>query len=187
MEPGVAANRRVIAVASGMELRELVPAEADELYPVIDRNRDRLRACLPWMTPGYSIADMRSFLEMIARQHREGLSWTATIRQSGALCGAIAFHLFDRPNRCGSIGYWLDAAYSGRGIMTEACRALVSEGFSRFHLHRIEIRCAVGNERSCGIPQRLGFREEGLLREREWLHDRWVDLRVFAMLEQDWK
>jgi ribosomal-protein-serine acetyltransferase len=172
MERFLAAEPRVIVAGAGIELRELVPADTDALYAVIERNRDHLRAWLPWVTPSYSVGDARTFLEMIAEQHRESRSRTATIRVNGAICGAIGFHVFDRPNRGGSIGYWLDAAYSGRGIMTEACRALVSDGFSRFALHRIEIRCATGNERSCGIHRRLGFREEGSLRDGQWLHDR---------------
>jgi len=64
---------------------------------------------------------------------------------------------------------------------------MVTEGFRRFGLHRIEIRCATWNHRSSAIPRRLGFVEEGILRESEWLHDKWVDLRVFSMLAQDWK
>ena len=53
-------------------------------------------------------------------------------------------------------------------------------------LHRLEIRCAVENHRSSAVPRRLGFLEEGILREAEWLYDHWVDLRVFSMLAQDW-
>jgi ribosomal-protein-serine acetyltransferase len=71
--------------------------------------------------------------------------------------------------------------------MTRACRAIVTEGFHHYGLHRIEIRCGTGNVRSLAIPRRLGFIEEGILREAEWVSNRWVDLRVFAMLEQDWR
>jgi ribosomal-protein-serine acetyltransferase len=71
--------------------------------------------------------------------------------------------------------------------MTLVCRALVSEAFSRYALHRVEIRCATGNVKSAAIPQRLGFTEEGTLRQAEWLFDHWVDLRLFSMLAQDWK
>jgi ribosomal-protein-serine acetyltransferase len=56
-----------------------------------------------------------------------------------------------------------------------------------YGLHRIEIRCATGNTRSAAIPLRLGFTEEGTLHEAEWLYDHWVDLRVFALVDVNWK
>lgn len=73
------------------------------------------------------------------------------------------------------------------GIVTAACRVVIDEGFHNFGLHRIEIRCAVENRRSAAVPRRLGFVEEGVLREAEWLYDHWVDLRVFSMLAHDWR
>jgi ribosomal-protein-serine acetyltransferase len=70
--------------------------------------------------------------------------------------------------------------------MTAACRAVVTEAFEHYGLHRIEIRCATKNHKSRAIPQRLGFVQEGILREAEWLYDHFVDLVVYSMLEQDW-
>ena len=95
-------------------------------------------------------------------------------------------HTIDPRHRNTSIGYWLAAGFQGLGIMTQSCRVLVTEAFTRYKLHRVEIRCATGNARSIAIPRRLGFTEEGVLREAEWLYDHWVDLHVFAMLEQHW-
>ena len=103
------------------------------------------------------------------------------------LCGAIGLHRIDRRQKSTSIGYWIDLEHQGKGIVSAACRAIVTQGFRDFGLHRIEIRCATRNHRSSAIPRRLGFVEEGILREAEWLYDRWVDLRVFSMLAQDWK
>ena len=43
------------------------------------------------------------------------------------------------------------------------------------------------NKRSCAIPQRLGFSQEGILRQSEWLYDHFVDMAVYGMLAQDWQ
>jgi ribosomal-protein-serine acetyltransferase len=85
------------------------------------------------------------------------------------------------------IGYWLDAACRGKGVMTEACRAFIDHGFMHIGLHRIDIRCAPANRKSCAIPERLGFVQEGTLRDAEWLYDHYVDLVVYSMLAPDWK
>jgi ribosomal-protein-serine acetyltransferase len=156
------------------------------LFAMIDRNRERLRAWLPWIVPDYSMADMRRFLAEGAAEFAERRSLTMTIRHRGALCGAIALHRIDQCNLSTSIGYWIDEDHEGKGIVTAACRAIVTHGFREFGLHRIEIRCATWNHRSSAVPRRLEFVEEGILREAEWLHGKWVDLRVFSMLARDW-
>jgi ribosomal-protein-serine acetyltransferase len=175
-----------IRVDDEIELRPVSIADSDELYAVIDRNRERLRQWLSWAGLNFQRADLLTFLEQRERDNDVRAGLTTHIRFHGRLCGAIGLHAFDPRHRSSSVGYWLDHAWEGRGIVTRACRAIVTEGFRHYGLHRIEIRCGAGNSRSLAIPQRLGFTEEGLLREAEWVHDRWVDLRVFAMLEQDW-
>ena len=54
-------------------------------------------------------------------------------------------------------------------------------------MHRVEIRCATGNTRSCAIPARLGFTREGVLREAEIVGGRFLDLVVWSLLEQDYQ
>lgn len=181
-----AADNLTVRLDDKTELRTVRPEEAEELFAAVDRNRERLRRWLPWVVPEYSIGDARRFLAESAAQLADRASLTMTIFHLGALCGVIGLHRIDHSHKSSSIGYWIDAAHEGRGIMTAACRAVVTEGFRAFGLHRIEIRCATRNHRSSAIPRRLGFVEEGILREAEWVHDRWVDLRVFSMLDRDW-
>jgi ribosomal-protein-serine acetyltransferase len=176
-----------IAAGQGIELRPITVGHAASLYDLIDRNRIRLREWLPWVEWSFGPADLIAFLQARERDNLAGAGLTTAIYCEEALCGAIGLHAIGKRDRNTSIGYWLDADYSGRGIMTKACRAMVTKGFQAFGLHRIEIRCATGNSRSSAIPRRLGFAEEGILREAEWLYDHWVDLRVFSMLEQQWE
>jgi ribosomal-protein-serine acetyltransferase len=189
MERSAAVTRDhlTIPVDDGIELRRVSSADCAELYAAIDRNRSRLRAWLPWVTDTFQLSDLVEFVRQRELDNAARLSLTTNIRYRGTLCGAIGLHAIDPRDRNTSIGYWLDEAFEGRGIMTRACRAIVTEAFRQYGLHRIEIRCAAGNVRSTAIPRRLGFVEEGILREAEWLHDHWVDLTVFSMLVQDWK
>lgn len=70
--------------------------------------------------------------------------------------------------------------------MTEAARALVDHALFVWRLNRVEIRAAVGNERSRAIPERLGFRNEGTLRRVERVGDRYLDCVVYSVLAADW-
>jgi ribosomal-protein-serine acetyltransferase len=51
---------------------------------------------------------------------------------------------------------------------------------------RLEIRCATHNHTTRAIPERLGFRQEGIARRAEWLYDHFVDLVVYSMLAVEW-
>jgi len=188
MELGGTGPREAVSISAGrgIELRPMVFAHAEELYALIDKNRARLREWLPWVVNSFGPNDLVAFIRDRERDNAARDSYTAVLFFEGAMCGSIGLHTIDRRDRNSSIGYWLDAEFEGRGIMTQACRAIVTEGFRGYGLHRIEIRCARGNAKSNSIPRRLGFAEEGILRDAEWLHDHWVDLRVFSMLEQDW-
>jgi ribosomal-protein-serine acetyltransferase len=72
-------------------------------------------------------------------------------------------------------------------LITKSCRALIDYAFNELNLNRVEIRCGVGNIKSRKIPEKLGFREEGTIREAEWLHDRFIDLVIYGMLSSEWK
>jgi ribosomal-protein-serine acetyltransferase len=50
----------------------------------------------------------------------------------------------------------------------------------------VEIHCAVGNEKSCGIAKRLGFQLEGMLRQAQLLNGKYVDINVYSMLAEEW-
>jgi ribosomal-protein-serine acetyltransferase len=65
--------------------------------------------------------------------------------------------------------------------------AVIDHLFKVLNLNRVQINCNVENIRSRAIPERLGFKQEGVLREVEWLHDRFGDWAVYAMLRRDWK
>jgi ribosomal-protein-serine acetyltransferase len=71
--------------------------------------------------------------------------------------------------------------------MTAACRAVVTHLLGEMDLNRVAIHCARENEKSCSVAVRLGFTEEGLAREAQFLHGHFHDLRRFVMLKKDWK
>ncbi len=188
MEPAGPSHRDriVIHAGDGIELRGQSLADVPALYATISRNRAHLRRWLAWFHNEFNESELTEFVRAREADNAARVSLTTLIRQNGELCGSIGLHAFNTAHRNTSIGYWVDAAYEGRGIITRACRAIVTEGFREYGMHRIEIRCAVGNTRSAAIARRLNFVEEGILQEAEWVYDHWTDLRVFRMLEQDW-
>ena len=168
-----------------IEVRLFEEQHADMLYQLIERNRAGLRQWLPWLDWSHTSADTADHIRQSLTRFKESNGFSAGIWIAGQLAGAVGLHAIDARHRSSSIGYWLAEDYRGSGIMTQTCRAVVSAAFEQYGLHRIEIRCATGNLKSCAIAERLGFTHEGTLREAEWLHDHFVDLHVYSMLEGD--
>jgi ribosomal-protein-serine acetyltransferase len=167
-------------------LRLLDEADAGPLYALIDTNRAHLRQWLPWVDHEQSVDTTRAFLRSAAQQFADQRGGQYGIWQQDQLAGVVGQHAIDGANRSGAIGYWLGAVFQGRGLMTRACRALISHAFGDQGLHRVEIRVAPANRRSRAIPERIGFQQEGVLRDAEWLYDHYVDLVVYGMLADEW-
>jgi len=172
-------NRRI-------KLRMLQPTDAIELFSVVERNRDYLRQWLPWLDRNSSVEDTLDFIESTLNQFASGRGLVCAVRWDGDIVGVTGFHPIDRLNRSVELGYWLAEQYTGLGIMTRSCRTLVDYAFDALALNRVVIRVAAENRRSQAVAERLGFRREGVLREAEWLYDRYVDLVVFAALNREW-
>ena len=174
-------------VAPGLEIKLFETGEAKLLYEIADRNRERLRQWLPWVDQTRSAEDVRMFILRVLDQYHSNLGPQTGIWVNGVLSGTVGCHPIDWSNRNCSIGYWIDASQEGKGVITRCCAALLDFLFEEQGLHRAEIRCGTGNIRSCAVPQRLGFTQEGVSREAEWVSGRWVDLVVWGILEEDWR
>jgi len=175
-------------VAEGIFMRLLHPDDAEAIFRVVERQRAYLREWLPWVDRTHSAEDVRRFItDVVLPQEAGGRGPNCGIWVDGALAGSAGCHPIDWQNRSASVGYWLDAGYQGRGIITRSTAALIDYLFDEMALHRAVIQCGVANRRSCAIPARLGFTKEGLLREAEWVNDRWVDLLVWGMLAEEWR
>lgn len=176
-----------VTTHGNVEIRVFEEHHADLLFRLIDRNRAGLRQWLPWLDWSHSPADTAGHIRQSLGRYRDSNGFSAGIWIGDDLAGAIGLHAIDLRHRSSSIGYWLSEERRGSGVMTQVCRAVITGAFRHYGLHRIEIRCATGNTKSCAIPCRLGFVHEGTLREAEWLYDHFVDLHVYSMLEQDWR
>ncbi|KGR81908.1 GNAT family N-acetyltransferase [Lysinibacillus odysseyi] len=159
---------------------------AKELAELIDSSRSYLREWLPWVDYSTSIEDSEQFIRLSLEQFARNDGFQLAIRYKGKIAGIIGLHAINWSNRSTSIGYWLGEGFQGNGLMTKACEAVVAYCFEELGLHRIEIRAAEGNEKSQAIPQRLGFRKEGCIRESEWLYDHFVDHHVYGLLKKDY-
>ena len=169
------------------ELRLLEERHAAELCAMTRRHWDYFRQWMPNFSDDYSLEESRSFIRQCLERFGVGREIPAGIWDEGAMVGVVSLKEIDLINRNASLGYYLAATHQGRGLITEACRILLDYAFGELRLNRVDVLCAPGNAKSRAVPLRLGFTEEGTLREAQWLYDHYVDLVVYAMLRRDWE
>jgi len=166
-------------------LRLFEDADAEEFHRLINANRAQLTPWMPWAADQAPERTLR-FIRLTRQQVADNDGFQTAIVCDGRIVGVVGFHGIDWEHRSPSIGYWLDAEHQRRGIMTGAVRALVDHALRGWELNRVEIRAALDNRNSRAIPERLGFRQEGVLRQAERVGDRYLDSVVYAMLASEW-
>jgi len=159
---------------------------AEELFALIEENREFLKNWLPWLDNNRYFQNTVDFIHISQLQYERSETIQFVLVYKGRIAGIVGFHRIDWMNRLTSIGYWIGEEFQGHGLVTKACARVLDYSFGKLGLNRIEIRCATDNFKSRAIPERLGFKEEGLIRQAEWIYDHYVDHIVYGMLESEW-
>ena len=176
-----------LTVDRSLELSLLEGRHAPLLFNLVDGNREYLRRWLPWLDANTEVNDSRAFIDDARQRYanREGMDLGIWYR--GNLAGMVGFYDFEWRDRRANLGYWLAESLQGKGLMTRSCGALIDYAFGELGLNRVEIRCSPRNLRSRAIPVRLGFSLEGLIRQAEWLYDRFEDHEIYGLLADEWE
>jgi RimJ/RimL family protein N-acetyltransferase len=109
-------------------------------------------------------------------------NFAVTSRADGSLAGAMGLvrlqGLPDGPRRVAELGYWTGPEHRGRGLTTEAARAVAHWALAELRVERLEWYAEAGNERSWAVARAVGFHREGTLRgythHRGTRRDAWV-------------
>lgn len=173
------------SLSDRVDMALLEHRHAPEMINLIQANKDYLRHWLPWVDTTTSLRDSRQWIKEALKLYAEGRELHAGIWYEGNLAGVIGC-MFSWRHHSAVIGYWLGAQYQGKGTMTMSCQAMLHHTFTSLNINRVEIRCAAENQRSRAIPQRLGFKQEGIIRDAEWLYDHYVDHVIYGLLAREW-
>jgi ribosomal-protein-alanine N-acetyltransferase len=114
-----------------------------------------------------------------------GIRWGIYLRDDGRYLGSCGYEVMHKPWQYAEIGYELGREHWGNGYMTEALQTMIRYGFDRLDLHRIEAQVEPANQASKNVLLRIGFKEEGVARERGHWHGRFHDLAQFGLLRVD--
>ena len=117
----------------------------------------------------------------------QSMCWAVTFPGEDRMIGKCILFQFDQANHRAEIGYILNREYWRQGLMQQALEAVIDFAFDTLKLHRIEADVDTENTGSIAILEKLGFKREGLFRERWFVYDEWQDSLMLGLLKQDWQ
>ncbi|NMD72305.1 GNAT family N-acetyltransferase [Bacillus sp. DNRA2] len=161
--------------------------DAQSVFELTDKSRYYLREWLPWLDFTNNVEDTKDFIRGCLKGYADSKSLNTVILFNEEIVGVAGFNSINWSNKTAYIGYWLGEEYQGNGIMTKVAKALTNYAFHHLDLNKVEIRAAVENKSSRTLPERLGFVNEGTIRQAEWLYDHYVDHAVYGVLASEWR
>ncbi|WP_404286084.1 GNAT family N-acetyltransferase [Glutamicibacter arilaitensis] len=179
--------------SSRLVLRELALRDQSEWLELRSANAIWLK---PWdPTNPLGAPEPMSFRQMLigkraAAHEGSGYSWIMTLpllnRSHPPIIGQISVSGIQYgAARTASIGYWVDGAHAGFGLVPEACALVIDHCFQSLALHRLEINIRPENAASLRVVEKLGFRDEGLRKGFLHIDGQWRDHRTFALNREE--
>ncbi|MEH1097916.1 GNAT family N-acetyltransferase [Micromonospora sp. CPCC 205561] len=168
------------ALGELVELRAMRPGDADALWRW---NHDP--EVMRYMWEGYPQTP-ESVAKRLAERPRNSYGDTlfgVESRKDGKLIGLIALHGAEPETGTAELDIYLgEKDYWGQGYATDAMRTACRYGFNKMRLHRIWLTVVVGNEAAHHVYQKIGFVDEGRLRQAFRRDGVWMDAYLMGLL-----
>ncbi|MBI9071536.1 MAG: GNAT family N-acetyltransferase [Melioribacteraceae bacterium] len=114
---------------------------------------------------------------------KNGIWWTFTLKPEDKLIGYGGLFDIDSESNKSEVGYGLLEEYWGKGIVSEAVKAIVDFGFNEMELNKIYGKIVPGNTASEKILEKLGFKKEGVLVDDEFARGKYFDMGIYSRLK----
>lgn len=169
---------------SRLVLRDIKPSDARDFFSFMS-DGETLKNNL--MIPHNKIAETDKLLATLKKQYakKREIRWGITLKGTDTIVGTIGYFNFHPQDFQAEIGVILARQQWGQGIMVEALTAALTFGFEKMAFNRITIFIMPVNAAAIRLAMKVGFRQEGLLKECIFLNGRFYDLGVYALLKKE--
>jgi ribosomal-protein-alanine N-acetyltransferase len=174
-------------VAAGVVMRPVRESDAAELAAAYVRNRDHLRPWEPDRPPAFFTPEgQRTVLRERLAAHREGRVMPWVLTDGSAVLGVVTLaNIVPGAFRSANVGYWVDAAHTGRGLASRAVGRACEVADSVLRLHRLEAGTLLHNAASQRVLTRCGFTPIGVAPAYLHINGAWRDHRLFQRILND--
>jgi ribosomal-protein-alanine N-acetyltransferase len=178
----------VVLTSADVRLRPLAVSDARAWHAARARSAAWLAPWEATVPPGGERrpASFRSLVRTLRRNARAGTTYPFAIDVAQEFTGQLTVSNIVRGSaRFASIGYWIDQAYAGRGVMPRAVAMAIDHCLGAGGLHRIEIAIRPENTNSLRVVEKLGIREIGFAPHYLHIDGAWRDHRIYAVTVED--
>jgi ribosomal-protein-alanine N-acetyltransferase len=176
-------------VGENVFLRAPQMADFAEWVTLREASRDFLTPWEPtWPVDDLTRGSFRRRMKRYSEDQRSDLAYPFFIfrKTDGVLVGGLTLANIRRGcAQAGNLGYWMGAAYAGKGYMTGAVAAMLPFAFGTLRLHRVEAACIPANVASIRLLEKTGFQREGFARQYLCIDGVWQDHLLYARLKDD--
>ncbi|MCH4887990.1 GNAT family N-acetyltransferase [Acidaminobacter sp. JC074] len=174
-----------LIVDENIVLKSVEEKDAASLFHIVMKNLERFKPWFGWVHQIDSVQPIENFVKAcINNEDKVGYA-SMVIFYNNQPVGFIGHQNYKSFNKSLQLGYWLDQAHEGKGVMTKSVIKMIDYAFE-LGMNKVEIYCASDNVRSRKIPERLGFTEEGTIRAAELINDVYLDDVVYGVLKDEW-
>lgn len=169
-------------------LRPVESSDAELMWPYV--TDPEIAKYMSW-EPHQNIEETREFVRRLQRDKEEGKGFTWSIFWEDDFCGIFSIIAIAHKHRAltydkGELAYWCASGLQGKGIMSEAGKAVVRFAFEELGLHRLVVSHFAENTHSEKLIKRLGFRFVGTEREAFKKDGVWHDHLLYEQLEKEY-
>lgn len=165
-------------------LRELQDADAADVFAFrSDPEVQRYNAA-----PMHDLAEASAVINELRTEYaaHRAVHWAVTVPGDSHVLGLMGLVDWEKHHSRAEIGYDLRRDHWGRGLATDAARAILTFGFTRLDLQRVEAQTIADNHASVRLLRRLGFQLEGVRRQYSWEDDgTFHDGAIYGLLRQE--
>lgn len=170
-------------------LRLSIPTEADFPHIFSATRYAGFNDGMPWEPPT-DLSELVNPLHNNTRAWQEGTAFGFTVhkKDTDEFLGRISIRKVEGPGTW-DIGFWTHPQHQGKGIMTEAARAMLEFGFIHIRASRIEAGYAVWNKASEKVLHRIGmtfdyYIEQSFQKRGEWVAENVVGIEYAEWIRQ---
>jgi ribosomal-protein-serine acetyltransferase len=163
------------------------PEQAQELFALIDSNREFIGEHMSWAKRCQTLEDFRQYMQRDLQGMATERRWAWLIRYKGQAAGRIGIFVTFPEMREAELNYWLGESFTGKGIMSRAARAVTDFAFGTLKLNHVLIGFSETNPKSGGVAERIAYQYEFTKRKSHLPSNEWRDLHFWGTTVKDWK
>lgn len=171
-----------------IRIRLLFPTDAEPLLRFKEKNREYFRPFWPTQNPAdYTLRRQTEILAAMTEHARRDHAYGFGIFDSGGrLIGTVNLNSVVRGAYHGAyLGYSMEEASTGRGLMTEAVGLVTEVAFAEIRLHRVQAAIMPHNVGSIRVVERNRYRREGFALRYLHIGGDWRDHVIYARLSDE--